>query len=227
MNRGYCDVGVVVAMVFGAIIMGFVDPDSAIGKLRYVFFRARGEVAGPNLEVPRPLQHRPARRPAQKCKENLKRIQRGKVTAGKRRGNNMGGITWEEVCSAMFPTEVQLKSNPSRLEQVQTQVPVRSHLRARRRAGNAPMLDWSLTGQQFGTDPRHCGDLTPKHLRIECRRNSTPLDCGSPLPLYPKGQPAGRWHCGIHFEIKARMSPFLRRMFEPAPSGYLLRIESI
>ncbi|MBX7247342.1 MAG: hypothetical protein K1X53_17750 [Candidatus Sumerlaeaceae bacterium] len=117
-KKGIIIVSAVVLVVVGAFVLGFADSESAIGKIRYIFFAAKGEVANLGAKAPSNTPQLAAQ-----CKENLKRIQRGKVGAGEKRGNNIGGVTWEEVCTAMFPTEVQLKSNPARLEQMKPKCP--------------------------------------------------------------------------------------------------------
>ena len=95
-------IAAIVAAVVGAFVLGVVDRDAALGWVRYVFFRARGEASsiGSNLGKPVGTVEQ-----ARLCRQTLERIQAAKRKAAQDRGNTVGEVTWEETIKAMYPQE--------------------------------------------------------------------------------------------------------------------------
>ncbi|MCX7718845.1 MAG: hypothetical protein N2111_10660 [Candidatus Sumerlaeaceae bacterium] len=111
---------VIVAVAAGAVLLGFVNPESAVGRVRYVVFRALGlvsSVAPPKPKAPGSIAS------ARICRENLTRIQNAKRRAGDLRQNNIGNVTWEEVIAAMYPNDPRVKGNTRRVNELMPKCP--------------------------------------------------------------------------------------------------------
>ena len=104
----------VIVGVIGAFALGFADKDTAIGKVRYVFFRAIGLVSA---AAPGPAKPSGGVHSAKTCRENLQRLKAGKAKAADVRGNAVGNVTWEEVISAMYPNDPGLRGNTARINE--------------------------------------------------------------------------------------------------------------
>jgi len=113
-------VGVLVAVAVGAVLFGFIHPDSVVGRARYVVFRALGLVS--SVSPPKPKGPGTVAN-ARLCRENLTRIQNAKRRAGELRQNNIGNVTWEEVLAAMYPNDTRVRGNRQRIKELMPKCP--------------------------------------------------------------------------------------------------------
>lgn len=118
-------IGAVVAIVIAAFALGFADKDSALGRLRYLFFRARGAVA--TVGPPAGPKGPGTPQNATLCRQNLDRIQNGKRLAAETRGNNIGNVTWEEVIAALHPNDTRVKGNSAHVNELIPKCPNGGH----------------------------------------------------------------------------------------------------
>lgn len=113
-------IGVLVAVAAGAVLLGFVNPESAVGRVRYVGFRALGLVS--SVAPPKP-QGPDGVSSARICRENLDRIQNAKRRAGDLRQNSIGNVTWEEVIAAMYPNDPRVRGDSRRVNKLMPKCP--------------------------------------------------------------------------------------------------------
>jgi hypothetical protein len=102
-------IGAIIAVVIAVFAFGIIDPETAFGWARNIFYRAKAPMSQLGKGgSPGNVDH------ARTCRQTLDRIEAAKRKSAFDRGQSVGSVTWEDVIRAM-----NLAPGHSRLTQQQ------------------------------------------------------------------------------------------------------------